>query len=764
MRFESDRGAAVSWRRARLLGLCFCGLTLTAANLVHAQSASGLVRADTAESELPITPTTIGREGHIHLDVDVRDRAGKPVLGLTDNNLTLLEDGVPQTIRSFRASSADNDNERLNEVIVVLDQVNLSPVQFDLAKRETIRFLRQNDGHLAHPVSVYWFTGTGLFGSVLSTTNGNALADDIAHNHVGRTLWTIPPMRAGVIDIDDVVKRRYLLWTKALQAVYSIAVERRDKPGRKLLVWIGFGWPVVSGILEKQEGNFDMLVELSTRIREARLVIAQIYGWPDPQIFNFPYTIYLEGVRSASELAKPDIGGIFARFALPVLAIQSGGLVLDESQNIPQAIEHLIQDASAFYTISFDPPHAASIDEYHDLKLTVDRPGSTTRTSTGYYNQPVFYDQPRVPTKRVTVQELGHILDADGGKHDGDLAEELNGLELTERLSTGKFATWRDRLRGKKSKTALTALADASVFCEPPSAEIPPDPPPDHDAQVQMLRRTVKYLDEVVPRLPDFFATRTKTQFEQRSAKEEDTWKTALADQTIHEGATEIATLLYRNGHERQIVEARKSKGTIKNDLNFIGIFGPILYSVLHDAMTGGNGLVWGRWETGEQGTDAVFRYDVHSKAPFNIVENCCLRSGEIFRDRARYHGEISVDPGTGTILRLTMESEPGWFVETDLSPVRPIVRMAMMVEFGPMEIGGKKYICPKRSVVVSRTRPVRPLKVDDVDLDVYAPYETLLDDISYSNYHKFGSESRILPGFDVVPDAKEGGKAPPGH
>jgi hypothetical protein len=78
-----------------------------------------------------------------------------------------------------------------------------------------------------------------------------------------------------------------------------------------------------------------------------------------------------------------------------------------------------------------------------------------------------------------------------------------------------------------------------------------------------------------------------------------------------------------------------------------------------------------------------------------------------------------------------------------------------MMVEFGEVEIGRKKYICPQRSVVVSRTRPVRPLKVWDVDLTVYAPYETLLDDIAFTNYHKFGSEARMLPGFEVVPEAR---------
>jgi hypothetical protein len=33
-------------------------------------------------------------------------------------------------------------------------------------------------------------------------------------------------------------------------------------------------------------------------------------------------------------------------------------------------------------------------------------------------------------------------------------------------------------------------------------------------------------------------------------------------------------------------------------------------------------------------------------------------------------------------------------------------------------------------------------------------PYETLLNDMAYTDYHKFGSEARMLPGFGVVPDA----------
>jgi hypothetical protein len=77
-----------------------------------------------------------------------------------------------------------------------------------------------------------------------------------------------------------------------------------------------------------------------------------------------------------------------------------------------------------------------------------------------------------------------------------------------------------------------------------------------------------------------------------------------------------------------------------------------------------------------------------------------------------------------------------------------------VMVEYGPVEIGGKDYICPRRSVVIMRARTVRRVAFWDQIFDIYAPYETLLNDIVYTEYHKFGAKSRMLPGFDVVPNA----------
>jgi hypothetical protein len=99
----------------------------------------------------------------------------------------------------------------------------------------------------------------------------------------------------------------------------------------------------------------------------------------------------------------------------------------------------------------------------------------------------------------------------------------------------------------------------------------------------------------------------------------------------------------------------------------------------------------------------------------------------------------------TGAILRLTMQSEPGWIVEPNLTPVRPVRVTGMMVEYGPVRIGGKTYICPQRSVVTARGRGVQPLNFWAQESTVYSPYQTTMDDIAFSGYHKFGSESRLV-------------------
>ncbi len=175
---------------------------------------------------------------------------------------------------------------------------------------------------------------------------------------------------------------------------------------------MGFGWLPVHGPESYKDAAFPWVVELSTRIREARMVISEVTARIEPATdrtepftsrtrseptasdFKDSYKDYLAGVRTLSELEKRGFGP-YSHFALPVLAIQSGGLVVDELSEISRSIEHCVEDARVFYTLSFAPPYAAQPDEYHDLTVQIDASGLSARTTTGYYDQPVFDDKAR---------------------------------------------------------------------------------------------------------------------------------------------------------------------------------------------------------------------------------------------------------------------------------------------------------------------------------------------------------------------------------
>jgi hypothetical protein len=93
--------------------------------------------------------------------------------------------------------------------------------------------------------------------------------------------------------------------------------------------------------------------------------------------------------------------------------------------------------------------------------------------------------------------------------------------------------------------------------------------------------------------------------------------------------------------------------------------------------------------------------------------------------------------------------------VEADLEPRLPLEVSDIMVQYGPETIGGNPYICPVRSVSLWRGR--RNVRVNEwgKSFKVYGPFETMLDDVSFSDYHMFRGEAHILTGYDEAPDGK---------
>lgn len=117
---------------------------------------------------------------------------------------------------------------------------------------------------------------------------------------------------------------------------------------------------------------------MSTRLGEPRVEVWDATEWPsyDGAGQALPtaemYRDFLQGVRSAKKL-------IFGNLALQVFVTQSGG-VLSERDHPDEVMEKRVEEASAFYTLTFDPARTNEVDEYRDLKLEVDKPGLTAQT------------------------------------------------------------------------------------------------------------------------------------------------------------------------------------------------------------------------------------------------------------------------------------------------------------------------------------------------------------------------------------------------
>ena len=357
---------------------------------------------------------------------------------------------------------------------------------------------------------------------------------------------------------------------------------------------------------------------------------------------------------------------------------------------------------------------------------------------------------PAFAARRVTVEQLGQVLTADHGKPDGELARQLSGLELTERLSAIRLSRWEADLPGAESRQALNALADMSAFLDLPAEDIPDIATPNIPAQRQLMAQTVDYVGKTITKLPNFFATRVTTHFEDTPRGFEKGQTVSTLYQPLHRIGSSNANVLYRDGQE--VVDVGAAKGRkpkpAAQGLTTSGEFGPILATVLVDAAQGT--LVWSHWEQGPTGPEAVVRYAVPQGKSHYEVEFCCIagnNEGRVFQQLSGYHGEITVDPANGSILRLTLEA--------DLKPTDPIVKANILVEYSPVEIGGKTYLCPVKSVSISQAQPFHALQMQDFRTanmtqdtqNLPGSLQTLLNVVVFEQYHVFTASARVLTG-----------------
>jgi hypothetical protein len=297
--------------------------------------------------------------------------------------------------------------------------------------------------------------------------------------------------------------------------------------------------------------------------------------------------------------------------------------------------------------------------------------------------------------KPVTPEQLKQMLAAGKGVADEAVAREVYGLELTERLSAAEVSRYESEVSGIHARPALMALLDRSSFLDAAGARIDGMPAPEIEAQRKMLALAVDYVTKTMNQLPNLYATRLTSSFV----------RLLWDGRPMRPAGTFRATILYRDGKERLHAGFLRSAAA---GLITSGEFGPVLADALVDGAHGN--LTWNRWEQGAEGPEAVYRYSVTAERSHYVVD----------RSPAAYDGEVAIDPNEGTILRLVFRA--------NLEPPNPLLGGEVLVEYGPVEMGGKTYICPLRSVALSHDTQIE-----------------WLNDVVFEEYHLYRASTRLI-------------------
>jgi hypothetical protein len=352
--------------------------------------------------------------------------------------------------------------------------------------------------------------------------------------------------------------------------------------------------------------------------------------------------------------------------------------------------------------------------------------------------------------EEITVQGFQNRLFAARGKKDEELARQFAWLRLTERLSPVQLLRRKAQLPGPESRLAFMALVDTAEFLDLPASELPDKAVPNPAEQSEIISLALQYVSRTLHQLPNFLARRVTSTFQ-------DLPQTVINPyEPLHLLHISSATVLYAD--RREIVETGVTgRGKLRHTrtepwapLTTLGVFGPILGRVLVD---GEGTLTWSHWEQGPTRPEAVFRYTVAEQKSHYQVDFCCnpgKQKPSSYKGFPAYHGEIAIDPRDGTIRRLTLRA--------DLEPSDVVARADIMVEYGPVEIGGKTYICPLRSVSLQMDRQPSATNQPKLKGDALAglitlpePVQILLNDVVFDNYHVFRPEARMLSGYKIV-------------
>jgi len=366
----------------------------------------------------------------VTIDALVHGKDGQPILNLTANDFRLFEDGKEQRIEFFSvvSASAASASARVapqpivpgtftnrpggaiptTATVVLFDRLNTRFEDQLPARDHIVKFLgnlRANDRIALYVLEsnavrvVHDFSHDAA--SLMTTIKRYRASTSIEQAVTDTPAPELAPSGATAVDADmqawllettrmidaEFTRRRVQI---TLSAIEMIAQHLAGIPGRKNLVWVSSGFPL---IISDRFGPQTMSNEVTRAVQAVNSSHLSIYPI-DARGLVAPYSgpgataTYQATGRGAppppavSTVIQPNID------AMTELAARTGGRAFFNTNDIGRAIERAIDDASVTYLLGYAPANGNWDGTFRKLRVTVRAPDAEVRHRTGYLALP----------------------------------------------------------------------------------------------------------------------------------------------------------------------------------------------------------------------------------------------------------------------------------------------------------------------------------------------------------------------------------------
>ena len=245
-------------------------------------------------------------------------------------------------------------------------------------------FLKRTKAHSLYPTTIAVLTDQGAQIDSAFSTDGNALNDDLQQHQIGLREINRSSEWGGPERLEI-----------CINAFHQLLAFASTLPGRKVILWISPGWPLVSGpgvylSTRQEQQTFDTIVSFFSQMRQDNVTLYNInpVGVSESLERTDYFETFLSGIAKPSQVQLGNLG-------VQVFAIHSGGLALESNSDVTGMIQKCLSDVQSWYEIGFDPPPADKPNEYHHIEIKLAQHELVARTRDGYYANPSVIDPGR---------------------------------------------------------------------------------------------------------------------------------------------------------------------------------------------------------------------------------------------------------------------------------------------------------------------------------------------------------------------------------